>query len=522
MKTIEEKARAYDRAKDIMEKYLKSGNAGVIAENTIKNAFPELHENGDEIVKEELINYLKHRCNTTTLSGEERACNKWIDWLEKQGQKPAEKAETKFHIGDWVIWDNKIICYIDNIYQGKESLMYTITDTNNMIRSYSVKSFDNNARHWTIQDAKDGDVLFAENFDNIGGCVFLFKGLDSWKFDAEGDRAIATGYCGTSITESGNTDFGIQGPDCVEIKRVHPATKEQRDLLFQKMKEAGYTFDFESKELKKIHMIDEGKAEMDYCFTKMMNGEKVIPDCSKELKKIVVPIFHIGDRVRYKGHSCNGIITEITNTDYICGNAKLPISTQDKLELVEQKPAEWKQENVEELSDFENAMMHIGGSFFGENAGLDPNDTATIKEQAELLLELAPKIGWSKEDENCLSTIITEFSKCAGKSVSKDKWMCCNDFLNSLRDRVQSKQEWTKEDEKRFKSCLNILQPKTLLGNIETINTKWFKSLKDRYTWKPTDGQIKALKEACDKSWEPDGLDPLYTLYEDLKKLKGE
>lgn len=83
-KTIEEKAKAYDRAKDIMEKYLKSGNAGVIAENTIKNAFPELHENEDEIVKEELINYLKHRCNSTTLSGEERACNKWIDWLEKQ------------------------------------------------------------------------------------------------------------------------------------------------------------------------------------------------------------------------------------------------------------------------------------------------------------------------------------------------------------------------------------------------------------------------------------------------------
>jgi len=27
------------------------------------------------------------------------------------------------------------------------------------------------------------------------------------------------------------------------------------------------------------------------------------------------------------------------------------------------------------------------------------------------------------------------------------------------------------------------------------------------------------LKEACDKHWEPDGLDPLYTLYEQLKKL---
>ena len=47
------------------------------------------------------------------------------------------------------------------------------------------------------------------------------------------------------------------------------------------------------------------------------------------------------------------------------------------------------------------------------------------------------------------------------------------------------------------------------------------KSLKPQNTWKPSDKQIKALKEACDEHWEPDGLDPLYTLYEDLKKLKG-
>lgn len=37
--------------------------------------------------------------------------------------------------------------------------------------------------------------------------------------------------------------------------------------------------------------------------------------------------------------------------------------------------------------------------------------------------------------------------------------------------------------------------------------------------WKPSDAQMQALKEACDKHWEPDGLDPLYTLYEQLKKL---
>ena len=38
-----------------------------------------------------------------------------------------------------------------------------------------------------------------------------------------------------------------------ENNQLKPATKEQRDLLFSKMKEAGYEWDAEKKELKKIH-----------------------------------------------------------------------------------------------------------------------------------------------------------------------------------------------------------------------------------------------------------------------------
>ena len=47
---------------------------------------------------------------------------------------------------------------------------------------------------------------------------------------------------------------------------------------------------------------------------------------------------------------------------------------------------------------------------------------------------------------------------------------------------------------------------------------KWLKSFRPQTTWKPTDEQMNALKEACDERWEPDGLDQLYTLYQDLKK----
>lgn len=84
----------------------------------------------------------------------------------------------------------------------------------------------------------------------------------------------------------------------------------------------------------------------------------------------------------------------------------------------EQKPAEWKQENVEELSEFENAMMHIGYSFFGKRGGLDPNDTSSVKVQAQYLLELAQKSAeWSEEDELKRSTLIHVVKKQKGSAI---------------------------------------------------------------------------------------------------------
>ena len=46
-----------------------------------------------------------------------------------------------------------------------------------------------------------------------------------------------------------DSEKGCLAPNDEDVK---PATKEQRDLLFQKMKEAGYEWDADKKELKKI------------------------------------------------------------------------------------------------------------------------------------------------------------------------------------------------------------------------------------------------------------------------------
>lgn len=99
----------------------------------------------------------------------------------------------------------------------------------------------------------------------------------------------------------------------------------------------------------------------------------------------------------------------------------------------------WKQENIEELTKFENAMMHIGDSFFGENAGLDPNDSALIKEQAKLLLELAPKTEWSEEDMSKVQRICKYLNEAKKYYADITEVRECMNWLKSLRPQSQWK-----------------------------------------------------------------------------------
>lgn len=77
--------------------------------------------------------------------------------------------------------------------------------------------------------------------------------------------------------------------------------------------------------------------------------------------------------------------------------------------------------------------------------------------------------------------------------------------------------EWSEEDEKMVESCLLFVNA----NRTHPLATKcidWLKSLKPNH-WKPSAEQMKALKLASDKDWDIDGNSPLYTLYNDLKKL---
>ena len=159
--------------------------------------------------------------------------------IEKQGEhNPADKAEPKFKVSDWCI-DNEdgtifqIVKVLDNTYnyrtnEGKE---YSCTH-------YSLEL---GARPWTISDVKDGDVLY----DGNAACIFR-KTMED---DDDDDICIDT-YCGINI----DNEFKVNDEDeywCLS-ENCSPATKEQCDTLMKAMADAGYTFDFEKKELKEI------------------------------------------------------------------------------------------------------------------------------------------------------------------------------------------------------------------------------------------------------------------------------
>jgi len=156
-------------------------------------------------------------------------------------QKPTDKVEPKFKMekGKWYVCDTSR--YTDFIvgkayYCPKNGML---KPNENAIARYVAKDC---FHLWTIEDAKDGDVLVDEDINVIG----IFEGTEGMCWHSK----IYYSYATKEL-------YGIECGGSHQKEFAKPATKEQRDLLFQKMHEAGYEWDAEKKELKKI----EGESE---------------------------------------------------------------------------------------------------------------------------------------------------------------------------------------------------------------------------------------------------------------------
>ena len=136
--------------------------------------------------------------------------------------------EQKFKVGDWIV--------------DKSGFVQQVLDFRGCIYTCTYNSFttdcESNYHLWTIEDAKDGDVLYSLDSKQ----PFIFKHRKK--------HEQAEVYCGINIYGKffvGNTK------DCIiTTDKYIPATKEQRDKLLNAMADAGWTFDFDKKELNKV------------------------------------------------------------------------------------------------------------------------------------------------------------------------------------------------------------------------------------------------------------------------------
>ena len=147
-----------------------------------------------------------------------------VPWYKKD-----KLVEPKFKVGDWIITPTNKVLQITSI----ECTSYRF---NNKSHYWAICYCDEQCRFWTIQDAKDGDVL---EFEDHGRLV---TGIVSF--------VNKTGKVDVScLLECNKFKVGVFYN--LDTVKPHPATKEQRDALMKAMNNAGYKWDSEKKELKK-------------------------------------------------------------------------------------------------------------------------------------------------------------------------------------------------------------------------------------------------------------------------------
>jgi len=180
----------------------------------------------------------------------------WNKFLDEQGeQKPTDK----FHEGDWVVIstsDGEKVVQIDSIEYFKNGKPRYITSEGRWFGNGT------KARLWTIQDAKDGDVLcykdeillYKHDIKNCTKQETIFGGF-VYHCCYDGEKFIVNSLY--SLTEQDKID-------------IHPATKEQHNQLEKAMADAGYEWDAKNKQLRKVEPRQEELTEFEKAVKQVM------------------------------------------------------------------------------------------------------------------------------------------------------------------------------------------------------------------------------------------------------------
>ena len=119
--------------------------------------------------------------------------------FEQGGQKPVDKVEPKFNIGDWIVSDlddvneDFRLCKIIGIEDG----CYTIQSANGCKGYNFFEIWESDYHLWSIEDAKDGDILVSQHNN-----PFIYNGnYNEYKVGA---------YCGIDTVEEFFIQFQVK------------------------------------------------------------------------------------------------------------------------------------------------------------------------------------------------------------------------------------------------------------------------------------------------------------------------
>lgn len=502
--------------KEIMITWLKKqGKQNMIPlDKVIKFLDEQLVNDKDEVTGEPFINFQNYGAyKETFISYFKRKM------IEKQGeQKPTDKVEPKFNEGDWVVFSNRpekgCIYQVEKIENHEYILRHFLGD----LVPFSF-SHENMIRLWTVDDAHEGDVLAYDD-----GSLTIFghrlRGIDSGLYMA---HVLLT--------------YNIEFKQTCATANVHPATKEQRDILFAKLKEAGYEWDNKKKEPKKIEQKpaewggNEGEQKQNASI--QINPSEYINDMegngcclkntvqsstwTKEDKKMLsdivdclknLPIF-------YASLNING--EDKTAERFICDALNWLRSIEGR---VQQKKQGWSEEDKEQLGRTIYMMEQL-------DMTKSWGDVYSWLKSIENRVLPHTRQEWSEEDEKILDRVITNYESGYLPSVEKRDEIIKK--LKSLRPQINvTDEELSQAKKDAYNDVLDKLEYDS---ENPTFDDGWSAAiwyLKKRNaqfnnTWKPSDEQLTWLYRAADDASKDSRMKQILNeLLSDLKKLRGE
>ena len=253
-KQQESKNMTREEAIKIVKEFINGTCLHLVDQEALKTLIPELAENEDERVEKlitdsvfyqygagveykDVLDYLdRHNGKTHTelcgakINGEPVPVeNQSVPVENQSSQEWSDEDENYLQAVIAFVNDNALTM------SGGARLVKWLKDKISVVRQQS-----KNDKEWTIEDAKNGDILANQN------CVLIFDHLGEF----EGKPVIESWFYADSIKFHG---MGTSVPDKWCIDGFRPATPLEITYLMDKMKEAGYKWDDKLKVCYGVH-----------------------------------------------------------------------------------------------------------------------------------------------------------------------------------------------------------------------------------------------------------------------------